>query len=249
MKHFLFLTFFGFSVMLCLSCRNNRLKTDEKKLVSELILQENEKSATQKAALEKKIPETGNKTSARLQFKENRSIDPQKSPIHIALLSINNVASDFRLSDVAFSVRYVKLQAPPDTALLYDPFFWRSDLMSSVRSAGDQIIFQGIFGLTRFNMKGEYQETIWKNETGIKFYGSSVMFGGNDFYGVTPHTPVSLSNGDIYYSFMDGPAGTSQVMKYKPGTNNKIFVQSHTEVHGPGIIPGDTLLKQKAKSL
>ena len=115
-------------------------------------------------------------------------------------------------------------------------------LDSHFRSDGDKIIFQGLFGLTRFNMQGEYQETIWKNETGIRFYGGNmVAFGGKDFFGVPSNIPANLSNGDIYFTFLDGPTGYGQVMKYKTGTNNIMSVQPKTEISGLEIIPGDTL--------
>jgi hypothetical protein len=91
-------------------------------------------------------------------------------------------------------------------------------------------------------MQGEYQETIWKNETGIRFYGKGAMFGGKDFFGVMPHIPVSLSDGNLYFNFHDGPSGTGQVMKYKPGTGKKLSIKPQGEVPAQGPIPGDTLL-------
>jgi hypothetical protein len=114
--------------------------------------------------------------------------------------------------------------------------------MSTIRSDGEEIIFQGLFGLTRFNMQGEYLETIWKNQTGIKIFGSSwVSYAGKDFYGIPPSFPVNISNGNIYFTFFDGPSGNGQVMKYKTGTNKMLSAQSQTEISGLGIIPGDTL--------
>jgi hypothetical protein len=139
----------------------------------------------------------------------------------------------------------VKLQTPPDTLLLYDLFFYRPDLDSKVRSDGEQIIFEGMFGLTRFNMQGEYEETIWKNKTGIRFYGKGMAaYGGKDFFGVPFHIPVSFLNGNLYYTFQDGPTGNGQVMKYKPGTDKKLTIQSQPETPGHSNIPGDTLLNK-----
>ena len=64
--------------------------------------------------------------------------------------------------------------------------------MSTIRSDGEEDYFSRPLGLTRFNMQGEYLETIWKNKSGIKFFGKVVMFGGKDFYGVPPSVPVSI---------------------------------------------------------
>src|SRR5664280_2895707 len=98
----------------------------------------------------------------------------KRQPFKIEVLDTLNNTRKLKLSDVASSIRYVKLQTPPDTSLLYDLFYYRPDLDSKVRSDGQQIIFEGLFGLTRFNMQGENEETIWKNITGIKFFGSKM---------------------------------------------------------------------------
>jgi hypothetical protein len=114
--------------------------------------------------------------------------------------------------------------------------------MSTIRTDGEEIIFQGLFGLTRFSMEGDYLETIWKNQSGIKFYGNDmVALGGKDFYGVPSYVPVDLRNGEIYFTFLDGPTGNGQIMKYKSGTNKTLSGQSQPEIPGLGKIPGDTL--------
>ena len=135
-----------------------------------------------------------------------RAVDPQRPPIKIDIMGTLNNTRKLKLSDVASSIRYVKLQTPPDTLLLYDLFFYRPDLDSKVRSDGEQIIFEGLFGLTRFNMQGEYQETIWKNKTGIRFYGKGMAsYGGKDFFGVSLHIPSLCQIGSLYFTFQDGP--------------------------------------------
>jgi hypothetical protein len=92
-------------------------------------------------------------------------------------------------------------------------------------------------------MQGEYEETIWKNKTGIRFYGKGMAsYGGKDFFGVPFHIPISFLNGNLYFTFQDGPSGNGQVMKYKPGTDKKLTIQAQPEIPGRSIIPGDTLL-------
>ena len=183
-----------------ISCRNNRLKTNEKELAKEILIVEKENAEAERIAREKES-ETIKSFQGSLRKKEIRSADPLNPPIRIDIPGTQNNIRKFKLSDIASSVRYVKLQTPPDTLLLYDHFFYRPDLESIIRSDGEQIIFQGLFGLTRFNMQGEYQETIWKNETGIRFIGKGVMFGGKDFFGVLPHIPVSVLDGNLYIIF------------------------------------------------
>jgi Domain of unknown function (DUF4933) len=241
MKRLIIPSFFGLMLLFILSCHNNRLKTNEKELVSEIVLQENEKLADEKAAFEKKISETDNKSSGGLRLKENRSIDPQRPPIRIDIPGTKENERNFKLSDIASSVRYVKLQNPPDTILTYDPAYSRTSLISSIKVADGQIIFQGLFGITRFNMLGEYKETIWKNERGIKMDGQGVRWYPASFFGVMPNNPVSVLNGNIFYTFTDGNTGTGQYMRYKPESTIDISIQSQKEVPGLGSARGDTL--------
>jgi len=242
MKRLIIPSFFGLLLLFNLSCHNNRLKTNEKELSNEIILQENEKKIAEKSAIDKKMSETDIKSSGGLRVKEIRSVDPHNLPIRIDIPGTDNNVRKLKLSDVASSVRYVKLQTPPDSSLIYDNFYYRNDLMSTIRSDGEEIIFQGLFGLTRFNLQGEYQETIWKNQTGIKIFGSSyVTYAGKDFYGIPPSVPITINNGNIYFAFLDGPAGNGQVMKYKAGTNKTLSSNSQTEIPDLGIIPVDTL--------
>src|ERR1035437_2796498 len=190
MKKFTILLLLFLMLFSNLSCHHNRLKTNEKELVKEILVQEKEKRKIDSVSLEKQSSESRNKFSGSFRKKEIRSVDKQRPPVKIDIMGTLNNTRKLKLSDVASSIRYVKLQTPPDTSLIYDNFFYRNELMSTIRSDGNQIIFQGIFGLTRFNMQGEYQETIWKNKSGIKFYGNSVFFGGKDFFGVLPNIPV-----------------------------------------------------------
>jgi len=224
-----------------ISCHHNRLKTNEKELGKEILIQEKKKKDAEKAENEKESSQTRTRTTGSFRKKEIRSVDPQRPPVKIDIMGSSNNTRNFKLSDVASSIRYVRLQTPPDTSLLYDHFYYRPDLDSKVISDGDRIIFQGLFGLTRFNMQGKYQETIWKNERGIKVMGQGAAWMPQSFFGVMPNNPVSILNGNIFYTFTDGNTGTTQYMRYKPGSTIDISVQSQKEVPGLGSAPGDTL--------
>ena len=241
MKHLAIITILVLSIIHCSSCRNHRLKINEKELIKEILAQEKEKIETQSTASEDESAETIGNPSGSFRKKEIRSVDSRRPPVILDILGTRDNTLKFTLSDIASSIRYVKLQIPPDTILLYDPFYNRSSLISSVKSADGLIIFQGLFGVTRFNLQGEYQETIWKNERGIDMGVQGAGWRVHDFYGVMPNNPVSILNGNIYYSFTDGP-GSGQYLKYKPETIRNISVQSQTEVPGPGSLQGDTLL-------
>jgi hypothetical protein len=217
------------------ACHYNRLKSDEKQLAQKILMQEKNKADSFKAAM----TDISGKRSMAIRLKENRSVDPKSPPVRIDVMGSISNTKEFKLSDVASSVRYVKLQKPADTTLTYDPFYYRDGLDSRIRSDDNQIIFEGLFGVTRFSMDGEYQETIWKNNTGIRFFGTkSVAFGGQDFFGIPYNIPVNISNGNLIYAFKDGPGENWQIMRYQTG-NNKISIQPKKEVIPNDIIPGN----------
>ncbi|MCJ7449847.1 MAG: DUF4933 domain-containing protein [Bacteroidales bacterium] len=224
------------------SCHRNRLRTNEKDLAQEIRIQENKNKESGLNVGENKSGITGNSFSSTIRKKEIRKVDPQRPPVLIQLPGEQDNARKFKLSDIAASVRYVKLETPPDTILLNDPFFFRNSLISSIHSDGERIIFQGLFGLTNFDMNGKYIGTIWKNESGIEFYKGSPGMRLSDFFGILPSVPVSLFGDNIYFDFSDGPAKNGLVMKYKPRKERQIEVQSLEELPGQSMIPGDTLL-------
>ena len=249
MRHIFILFFFGLSLPILLSCRHNRLKTSEKELSDEILAQEKAKNEAKIAELNNESPESRDNLSGTLRKKEIRSIDSRRPPIKLNLLETNKNIRDFKLSDVASSVIYIKLETPPDTILVYDPFYNRTSLISSIKVADGQIIFQGLFGVTRFNMQGKYQETIWKNERGINMEGQGVGWMPSSFFGVMPNNPVSILNGNIYYTFTNGNNGTGQFMKYKPESTIDISIQSQREVPGLNSVRGDTLLISKKQPM
>jgi hypothetical protein len=242
MKGPLLLILIGVILFFSSSCRHNRLKANEKELAEDILISEKTKAEKGKNNLNNDPDNYGKKSSYGLRKKENRTPNPRNPPIRIDIPGTIDNSRELKLSDIASSVKYVKLETPPDTILLNDPFFYRNNLMSSVVCDGEQIVFQGLFGLIRYNMQGIFQETIWENKTGINFYGKMVSYGGNDFYGIQPHIPVNLTNGNLYYEFHDGPSGTGKVMKYKIGTGKSTPVQSQSEIPGQQSIPGDTLI-------
>lgn len=241
MKHLLIFCLISIWLILSSSCRYNRLRTNEKDLAKEILSQEKANKEA-RTSLVNESTGTKGKHSGTFRKKEIRSIDTRNPPIILDLLSSSNIIRLFKLSDIASSIRYVKLQLPPDTLLLSDPGCDLGSLISSISSDDRNIIFQGLFGLTLFSMQGEYQETIWKNQRGIEIRGKAVMWRPQEFYGVMPNNPVSTINGNVYYFFNDGPKGNGQVMKYKTDKNKNLSIQSKSEVPGLGTILGDTLL-------
>jgi hypothetical protein len=241
MNRFLISIILGLLLIVNFGCRQNKMKSNEKELSNEILTQTKVKHEGGITTKENKSPDVSGKYTGSFRKKEIRSVDKQRPIVKIDITGTNQNKRKINLSDISSSIRYIRLQTPPDTSLLYDPFFYRNELESTVRTDGEQIIFQGIFGLSRFNMNGDYIEPIYQNKSGIRVIGNNVMFGGKDFFGVMPNIPVSLINGNIYYTFQDGPEENEQIIKYKPENNKSISSHYQSEIHGLGPILGDTL--------
>jgi hypothetical protein len=218
------------------------LKTNEKELAQEIRIQENKNKESGLNIGENESGTIRNSLSSSIRKVEIRKVELQRPPVHIQLPGQQDSLRNFKLSDIASSVRYVKLEIPPDTILLNDPFFYRGGLLSSVISDGERIIFQGLFGLTNFDMNGKYIGTVWKNQSGIEFYKGSPGMRLSDFFGILPSIPVSLFDGNIYFDFSDGPSMNGLVMKHKPPAERQIDIKTSEELPGQSVIPGDTLL-------
>jgi len=226
-------------LMVSTSCHHNRLKTSEKELGKEIITQEKAKNEAERIALEKQKSDAPTNLRSGSRYKEIRSVDPKNPPVRLDILGTGKNTREFILSDIASSIRYVKLETPPDTMLLNDPFYFRDDHIATIISDDEQIIYQGLYGLSCFDMAGKYLETVWKNESGIVDNGGGIMI--NNLFGISPIIPVSLSEGNLHFFFEDGPGGKGFVMKYRPGTEKGINVQPNNELKSQLQIPGDTL--------
>jgi hypothetical protein len=231
------------------SCHRNRLKTNEKKLAEAIRIQEIEKKESGFNGGNNNPGSNKSNLISNVRKKEIRKIDPLRSPVYIQLPGNKDNVRELKLSDIAFSVRYVKLETPADTILLNDPFFYRDGLISSIQSDGERIIFQGLFGVTSFDMNGKYIEKIWENESGIEFYKGNPGWRESNFFGIMLNSPVSLTGGELYFDFSDGPARKGLVMKYKPSKEKEIEIQSVTEMAGQEMVPGDTLLNTNNYSI
>jgi hypothetical protein len=221
------------------SCHHNRLKTSEKELGKEIITQEKAKNEAEKIALEKQKSDAPANLRSGSRYKEIRSVDPKNPPVRLDILGTGKNTREFMLSDIASSIRYVKLETPPDTMLLNDPFYFRDDHIATIVSDDEQIIYQGLYGLSCYDMAGKYLETVWKNESGIVDNGGGIMI--NNLFGISPIIPISLSEGNLHFFFEDGPGGKGFVMKYKPGIEKGFNVQPNNELKSRLQIPGDTL--------
>ena len=230
------------------ACTRNRLKTNEKALSKQILTEEEQlaQEAAQRAEKEKQLADSIAKLPKGFRFKEDRSVDSQNPPVIIDVPGTSENIRDFKLSDIASSIKYIKLEAPLDTLLLWTLTNFR-DKTSSVISDDNHILIQNVYGVTQFSMDGKFQELVWKNESGIHPYKEYVYWNPQELFGVTPDNPVSLFNGNLYLRFQDGKNNQVQIVVKEVLNDLVLNKPLKQEEPGNDTLVGNKLLTIKEK--
>jgi hypothetical protein len=193
------------------SCSHNRLKTDEKKLVNQ-ILTEEEQLAQQEARRverEKQLADSIAKLPKGFRFKEQRGIDPEKPPVTINIAgSLNNIAGK-QLSDVASEINYIRLEPVPDPDLPRNQKY-RFYMMDN------HLVASNIYGIHLFTKEGKFVRTIVKNQlTGFFFdeKNNQLTF-WNDYTMVGGGTSVWGRGNSLIYTYSNLVSGERYIMEY-----------------------------------
>jgi hypothetical protein len=186
------------------SCHRNRLKTNEKDLKEDILRQEKEE--TDKIAGAKDPADPVNRLPKGFRYKENRSADPANMPVKIDIAGNLTNIREFKLSDIASEIRYVRLDPVPDSTI-------PSDLKFKYHLTDNYVVAANLYGIHLYSKEGRYIRSVVKNEmTGvivrqnmIMFYTDYTMKGGG----------MSIkSNGDIlYYDYVNNMTGEKYIMK------------------------------------
>ena len=213
-----------------LSCHHNRLKTNEKELAKEIIIQEKEKEDADKTASEKLLADTLNRLPSGFRFKEDRSVDHAHPPITIDISgSLNNI-KDYKLSDVASEIRYVRMETAPDSTFPRVMKF-KYYLFSNY------IIATNPGGILLYTIDGRFISTIVKNKsTGITVDSDRMrVMGVNTFIG--GGTSVWTNGDSLFYAYRNSISGQEYLMKYDL-SNKQIGSSKHYEPENPDQIIG-----------
>jgi hypothetical protein len=186
------------------SCHRNRLQISEKELKEEIILQEKEE--TDRIAGARDPADTVNQLPKGFRYKENRSADPANMPVKIDIAGNLTNIREFKLSDIASEIRYVRLDPVPDSTI-------PSDLKFKYHLTDNFIVAANLYGIHLYSKKGRYIRSAVKNEmTGVLVKQNMIMF-YND-YTMKGGGMSIRSNGDIlYYYYRNTMSGEKYIMK------------------------------------
>jgi len=194
-------------LLMLLSCNGNRLKTDEKKLTEEILQKEKESEEAERKSVEDGLSDTLRKLPPGFRFKEERSVDPSRPPVIIDIAgSLDNIR-EYKLSDVASKITYIRMQKVPDTGF------------SGVRKfkyylMDNNIIALSLSGILLYTRDGKYMSTIVKNEfTGIEVTESAITVRGDNTF-IGGGNTVWAQGNMLYYKYRNSLTGQSYIMEY-----------------------------------
>lgn len=203
-------------VIVCLinpSCHRNRLKTNEKELTEEILLQEKKNKSDEKASSEKQFAGRTVDSNVAIHYKEDRSVDPAHPPLVIDIAGNLENVKEIKLSDVASEITYLRIQPPPDSS-------FSRDIRFIYHLTDNYIIASNQFGIIHYDHKGNYINTIVKNQfTGLKSTPDKIVF-FSEFTFIGAYNINVTSIGDkVYYYYFNNIAGQEYLMEYDCSAN------------------------------
>ena len=217
------------------ACQNNKMKTDEKKLVSKILSEEEKLALEEKDRMEqeKLLADSLANLPEGFRFKENRSIDRNNPPLTIDIANNLDSIRDISLSDVAQDIEYIRMQAIPDSTI-------PKDLKLRYYFMDNYIVASNLYGIHLYSKKGEYIQLVVKNElTGIKldveknrisiFCSSYSHKGGRN--------NVWARGDHLFYNYRNSQTGQNLIMDFDCSTQH-ISGDTQFDPEHPNAITG-----------
>jgi len=213
-----------------LACHRNPLKTDEKKLENEILNSEIKIDSANKAGISGRLNDTLKHHHAAIQFKENRSIDRKNPPVEIDIAGNLNNIKEIYLSDIASSIKYIKMDPITDSKI-------PGKLKSRYYLLDNYIVRVNLSGIHLYSKDGKFIRHIVSNDyKGVEVKNNDVFFYFD--YTLIGGGQNIQSNGDkLYYVYTNSITGQKYVMEYKC-SDTDITPQYKFDPENPAKISG-----------
>lgn len=237
MKYKTILSVLLLMIILSISCRNNHLKTNEKKLADEISVKEKEKEKqeSERLAQENLDQDTLSNIRSGFQYKEDRSVDPAHPPVVIDF-SIDIPVKEFKLSNIASKISYMVLQVPDDSV-----FFSRGSLL---HFTNNNIIVNNNMGINRFSADGRFIETIcksWFNAPRMSY-----DFPRESFRGVW-NSQVYTTGNTAYYKYSDSFEEKVSLLRFHLNNTQPLISIQPKEGQSDTYAKGEVIVTDKMK--
>jgi hypothetical protein len=216
-----------------ISCRNNRLKTDEEKLKNELL-----NTGGSDLSTGTRISSDTSQVRNGIMYGEDRSVDPQQTPLVIDIAGSLSRIKEISLSEVASEIRYIRIQPPPDST-------FKNFIGFRYYLTDNSIIAYNVFGLIHYSRDGSYINTIVKNEfTKIEVTPNYIMSYYNMTFIGALSPNIKTSGNKLFYSYLNNIAGQEYLMEYdcselQLNQSLKYDPEFPDKIIGSGMIIGD----------
>ena len=220
------------------SCGGNRMKNNEKALKKQIFSEEENLARDEVVRLkrEQQLTDSIAKLPKGFRFKEVRSVDPNMQPLVIDIAGSLNNTRDFKLSDVASDVKYIRMEAVPDPNL-------PRDMKYKYYLTDNYIVALNLYGTHLFSKEGRFIRSVVKNElTGvevdvkedrIKFWNDYTLKGGG--------TSVWARGDNLFYLYSNNITGQKYIMEYdcsqdQPSPDTRFDPENQNKISGLGQV-------------
>jgi hypothetical protein len=174
-------------------------------LVQEILLQE--KTQAEKDAIMRKSADSLKRFTGAFKLKEERKTDSKNPPVAIDIAGNLNNVKELKLTDIASSVSYVRMEPIPDTTIPRNLKF-KYFLMDNY------IVAINLYGIHLYSKEGRYLRSIVKNEmTGVIVEPDQLIF-WMDYTMKGGGYSVQSVGDNLYYSYSNNITGQKYIMKY-----------------------------------
>jgi len=224
------------------ACQNNKMKINEKKL-SEKILSEEEILAQKEELRQQKEQELTDslaKLPKGFRFEAIRKVNLQHRPHIIDVVNRIDSTKEFKLSDVASTIEYIRIQNLPDSSI-------SNNMNYKYYMTDKHLVASNIYGIHLFTKDGKFKNTIIKNNlSGVKYdrkrdevsvyYSNFAKIGGN--------TSVWSRGDNLFYHYKNTNTGQDYIMELDCsqellGINTEFEPENPRKVIGMGKISVD----------
>ena len=174
------------------------------------------------AATSFSFPDTNYLPPKGVRYKEIRSVDRANPPVIIDIAGNLNNKKAFKLSDFASSVRYIRLQQPPDT---------KFSSITDIATDDERIFISTREGLFCYSPDGTYRYTMFKNQfdelTNMPVMGSrgQIDLLNGILVNILIHLPIGAPGytADVKLIFFDVKELDAQMLVYKSSNELDYF--------------------------
>lgn len=193
------------------ACQNNKMKTDEKKLISKILSEEEKLALVEIDRLEheKLLADSLAMLPKGFRFKENRSVDQQNPPVVIDIANSLDSIKEIKLSNVASNIEYIKMQPIPDSSI-------PKDLKLKYYFMDNYIVSSNLYGIHLYSKKGAYIRAIVKNKlTGVKVdvKKGRISILCAEYSHIGGSINVWARGDNLFYSYRNSMIGQNMIME------------------------------------